>query len=321
LRHLIDRRWQILSLRTSAEPSGDVGRTEDAMSFDSPGPTPNPDFSPQPNPGFPVQPIPNPLPVNPQNLEGRPNTTKSDTAPSGKGARRAGLVAAIAAAGALGLWMLTRDHSPAGGGDRSPSNPAVQQVNQKSRPGDEWIGHVARSGELTFVRGVLIGDEDHDSTTTAAVARAQKANDPEALEAALKAAQQIPVLADPQDHGPDPPPLPRREPTVTPELKEKVLNRECEFVRLYAFDCCDEDGDVIEILVNGVSFAVVPLTHRGATVSIPVPKGEGATVTIRGVRDGEGGGITLGLRTSRGDFLFRRLAEGELLPLGKMNFQ
>ena len=79
--------------------------------------------------------------------------------------------------------------------------------------------------------------------------------------------------------------------------------------RIELFDCCDEDGDIVELDVNGALFATVPIMHQGTKLSIPLQRGNN-TISIRGVKDG-GGGVTLSFRTSRGDYFARYMAVGE----------
>lgn len=87
-----------------------------------------------------------------------------------------------------------------------------------------------------------------------------------------------------------------------------------ELFEIFLFDCCAEDGDVVEILVNDIPFSTIPITHQGSTVAIPLHRGVNS-LTIRGVCDG-GGGITVGFRTSRGDFYSGSMSEGQDHRLG-----
>jgi hypothetical protein len=165
---------------------------------------------------------------------------------------------------------------------------------------------VDAGGGVKFVSSLTLPDRD-PATAKAVTQEVSQGND-QAATKALQAAQHIPELKDFQGN-----PCPRREPEITPELKKEVLDKQPEFVRLTLYDACDEDGDVVEVLVNGISFAVVPLTHKGAELCIPVPQG-GGRITLRGVRDGVGG-ITVGGRTSRGDIFWAAMRVGEEMPL------
>jgi hypothetical protein len=182
----------------------------------------------------------------------------------------------------------------------------VEPVTAKWKAGEKVAEVVNAGGAVQFVSTLTL--PDRDPATTRAVTEALSKGDDRELEKLLKGAQDIPVLKDSQGQ-----PLPRKEPEVTPAMKKEILERQPEFVRLVLFDSCDEDGDVVEVLINGQSFAVVPLTHQGATLSIPVPAG-GARLALRGVRDGVGR-ITVGGRSSAGDVFWAAMEVGEVLEL------
>ena len=86
-----------------------------------------------------------------------------------------------------------------------------------------------------------------------------------------------------------------------PDLILPLTDGRAKFFHLQMRDCCHEDGDVVQIDVNGQPYTVVPLTHAGATISIPLSSGI-TTLTLRGIKDGRGG-ITIQFSTSRGDIL------------------
>jgi hypothetical protein len=228
-----------------------------------------------------------------------------------------GLAGAVALA--LAVALFNAGGSTQADGERgSPNHDKVARVTEKNKGGESVVGfEELGGGSLTFVPGIKLQDADRDPATTAAVTRALEAGDVRAADKALQAAQNVPELkVDPEKNkNPAPVPAPRL-PVLTPGLRAQVRAGDVEFFHLFVYDCCAEDGDVIEVLVNGESYAVIPLTHRGATLSIPVPRDGNVPVQIRGVRDGEGGGITLGCRTSRGTFYLRSMLEGEILNLG-----
>ena len=117
----------------------------------------------------------------------------------------------------------------------------------------------------------------------------------------LHAAQRIPVTSSSDLQLPDL--------GTNKELVTALRDVRKELFRVELFDCCEEDGDVVEVLVNGVPFATVPITNAGTLLSIPLSAGTN-TVTILGTQDGRGG-VTLSLRTSRGEFFARRMHVGE----------
>ena len=119
----------------------------------------------------------------------------------------------------------------------------------------------------------------------------------------VRAAQPIPVGASAEY---EPPNLTDQSP-----LTEAIKERETKFFHLHVFDCCDEDGDVVEILVNGASFITIPNTHAGSALSVPLAPGNN-TIALRGIRDG-GGGITVALETGAEPLRLRALRAGESL--------
>jgi hypothetical protein len=193
----------------------------------------------------------------------------------------------------------------------------VEKVAQKANEAHDagMLGHVNAGGSLAFVSQIRLTDADRDAATTNSIAAALRAGNVAAAETALAAAQTISAVPDPQSAAPTPSPLPRVLPTLTPGLRRAILDGSSTFFMIYVFDTCDQDGDVVDILVGGERYATIPLTHHGATLSIPIPHGSGLDVAVRAVRDGEGGGVTLGCRTSTGDFLTGALPEGQIVPL------
>jgi hypothetical protein len=182
----------------------------------------------------------------------------------------------------------------------------VEPVTNRWNHGDRVIELVNAGGQVQFVSELPL--VDRDPATTRAVQEGVQQRDDQKVQQALVAAQNIPTLNDARGQ-----PLPRKEPQLTPELKQTLLDRQPEFFRLTLFDSCDEDGDVVEVLINGQSFAVVPLTHKGATLSIPVPAGM-TRIALRGVADGVGG-ITVGGRSSAGDVFWGAMEVGEIREL------
>jgi hypothetical protein len=87
-----------------------------------------------------------------------------------------------------------------------------------------------------------------------------------------------------------------------------------EFYYLRLSDCCAEDGDIVDISVNGEPFATVRLTHEQSVLSVPLIPGT-TVFTLRGVHDG-GGGITVLFQTSRGEFFCQPMDVGEEYHVG-----
>ncbi len=79
---------------------------------------------------------------------------------------------------------------------------------------------------------------------------------------------------------------------------------------LHVLDDVVEDGDVVEIFVNGASYGTVPLANTGQDILIPLPVGTHAQVRALARQDG-GGGVTFGVVTSQGELRSTVLAVGQ----------
>lgn len=97
---------------------------------------------------------------------------------------------------------------------------------------------------------------------------------------------------------------------LTPRGQEAVRSDGWSLFSMRLIDDVDQDGDVVQISVDGVPVSYLALTHAGATLEIPLKKGESHRVTVTAVRDGVGG-VTLGLQTSAGTVVSRRMLVGE----------
>lgn len=97
---------------------------------------------------------------------------------------------------------------------------------------------------------------------------------------------------------------------LTPRGHEAVRSDGFAIFSMRLIDDVAEDGDVVQVSIDGVPMSYLSLSHGGATLEIPLKKGESHRVTITAVRDGTGG-VTLGLQTTAGTFLSRTMAVGE----------
>jgi hypothetical protein len=210
--------------------------------------------------------------------------------------------AAIAGAILVGGWMYVR------GGPAETEHPNWQHVSaaeEASADGVNYVTHTDGGGAAQVVQTVEVSSRDRNRAATQQIRKAVLDGDLAAATAALQAAQTIPDT-DPNVQLPDL--------LTNPALASLLKDRSNELYEIVLSDCCAEDGDIVEVLVNDVSFATVPIMHQGTTVTIPLGRGNN-TVTIRGVKDG-GGGVTLSFRTSRGDFFCRSMAVGEEYRMG-----
>lgn len=189
-------------------------------------------------------------------------------------------------------------------------NQHVVELNDRfANQGQSVVKLVNAGGVATFGTQLEFGDRDRDDATTSTVQQALSQGDLAAAAAAVEAAQKIPPLpADAADT------VQVRKPELTEGMREAIVNGDAQFFHVYLYDSCDEDGDVVDVIINGQLFATVPITNQGATLSVPVNTGAATNVEIRGVRDGFGG-ITVACRTSQGDYFMRCMMVGEVQPL------
>ncbi len=78
------------------------------------------------------------------------------------------------------------------------------------------------------------------------------------------------------------------------------------------WDTDAEDGDVVRIDSQGYS-RTITLTKQAVTFAIPVPAS--GVVNVTGIRDGEGGGITVGLASGESKAIFPIMSVGQTLGL------
>ena len=205
------------------------------------------------------------------------------------------LIAAIVAGG----WYFIQS------GSAEKSHPNWQHVVAAADASDSDSSQLVQldtAGNAQVLPTIEFSAADLDRTTTREVRSALRRNDLMTANAALQAAQKTPSAS--------------QNPDVTPpqiaadsDLAAALIDGRQELFQIELFDCCDEDGDIVEVMVNGASFATVPIMHNGTMLSIPLQSGSN-TVTIRGVKDG-GGGVTLSFRTSRGEYFARAMRVGE----------
>lgn len=97
---------------------------------------------------------------------------------------------------------------------------------------------------------------------------------------------------------------------LTPRGQQAVRSDGFSIFSMKLLDNMDQDGDVVMISIDGVPMSYLSLTNAGATLEIPLKKGESHQITVTATHDGVGG-VTLGLETSAGTILSRNMAVGE----------
>ena len=214
---------------------------------------------------------------------------------------------ALLAALAAGIWHFGVG-APSEGGHPN-WNLVVAAANASSATGANVLTHRDATGAFRQAPSIVLSSMDADHVTTQLIQGALLNNDLESANAALRSAQGVAVGAVVS---------PDQRKSLTPSQNTRMLTAirdgSSKFFHLKVFDCCAEDGDVVDILVNGEPFATVPLTHQGTTLSLPLTPGT-TTVTLRGVHDG-GGGITVSFQSSQGDYFSQAIGVGEEYHVG-----
>lgn len=88
--------------------------------------------------------------------------------------------------------------------------------------------------------------------------------------------------------------------------------RRVRLVWITLWDTDVEDGDVVRIDSQGYS-RTVRLTKKGDTFAVPIPAD--GLIKVTGVKDGDGGGITVGVGSGNARAIFPIMSEGQQLGL------
>ena len=107
------------------------------------------------------------------------------------------------------------------------------------------------------------------------------------------------------------------DPLAAAAVKADAEAGKVKLVWLYLWDDRAEDGDAVTVTSGGMTVTVT-LSNVGTEIALPVENiaNEGGLVMINGLRDGAGGGITLGVQTVGGAPLHSpALNPGDVLPL------
>jgi len=200
------------------------------------------------------------------------------------------------------------------------SYPNWQYVEQANRANDAkfkaarvaqaGLERVERGQSLGEVGGIGVSSWDIDAAVTSSVRDAVQSGNAQQIQSAMKSAvQNVPALPsyvkDEQGQ-----PLVQAPPVLTPAIARQISTGEAQFCRVFLYDSCAEDGDTVQVMVDGEPYVVVPLTVAGTSILIPVSAEAPTSIAIKGIYDG-GGGITVGARTSEGDFFSRAMYVGE----------
>jgi hypothetical protein len=240
---------------------------------------------------------------------------------------------------ACAAWLATVNLP--GGNDnseqRTPGWVHSQSATQSRQP-MQWMN---LDGSTQFVSSILLGDEDEDAGTALAIQQAAAAGDWNKVDQIFLMAQDIPSAklapgldspsslhaelnsVQPNSQGLTPTSsaqLREQQPApptalMTPGVRQEIAKGDVRFYHVHLRDNCFNDGDIVEIMLNGQPMFLVPITNAGATLSIPVSASSATVISVRGIYDG-GGGITVACRTSRGEGFVRVMEPEEVQPLG-----
>jgi hypothetical protein len=102
----------------------------------------------------------------------------------------------------------------------------------------------------------------------------------------------------------------------SPATKPAVDSSPVRLAWVTLWDTDAEDGDVVRLDSEGYS-RTVTLTKQPVRFAVPVPRD--GVIKITGIRDGEGGGITVGLASGTSQAVFPIMSVGQTLDL-KVSF-
>lgn len=168
----------------------------------------------------------------------------------------------------------------------------------------------SKEADLPTLKKVVAAIKQESQKSAVPVASSQSGIE---LKQAIVEAQKIPAVVEAQSGEQLPSSV--VNPEISEGLKAALVDGDASFFHLFMYDCCAEDGDVVEVQINGRPFAIVPITHLGATLSIPLIKGQVTSLALRGVRDG-GGGITVAFRSSEGEAFLGVLGVDQVVKFG-----
>ncbi len=93
-------------------------------------------------------------------------------------------------------------------------------------------------------------------------------------------------------------------------LRQAIADGSMSLFTFRFFDWADQDGDIVDLLVDGVPVGRVTISHAGAELTIPLKPGHTHRLEVVGIHDG-GGGITFGAQSSVGEMRTRSMTPGE----------
>jgi hypothetical protein len=95
-----------------------------------------------------------------------------------------------------------------------------------------------------------------------------------------------------------------------PKMSQELQSGRRVLYRVHLLDYLAQDGDVVEVFVDGISLGAVSLANAGTEVLIPLTSGASAQMKVVAIADG-GGGVTFGMVSSLNEAKTRVMQVGE----------
>lgn len=97
---------------------------------------------------------------------------------------------------------------------------------------------------------------------------------------------------------------------TSPQTAEEIESGRRELYRIYLLDFLAQDGDHVELSVDGISFGDIYLQNASTSILIPLTPGVPVQIKLVATADG-GGGVTVGFISSLGEARTDVLQAGE----------
>jgi len=206
-------------------------------------------------------------PANRGNFYSAPPSATPPAVQTGNSWGKTGLIAVVVAAVALGGWFGVSHF----GGSGTPTPPAVTQKHVKTFTVSKADLDAKATDQLKAFLAAGNSSQNGSAATDLSTLKAVNAQ----------------ALAQ----------LGKTSPQTVDELKTGKQN----LYRIYLLDFLEEDGDHVDMTVNGVDYGDLYLRNAGTSFLIPLAPGQPADVKLLATQDGGGGGVTVGFISSLGE--------------------
>lgn len=104
--------------------------------------------------------------------------------------------------------------------------------------------------------------------------------------------------------------LPIKLKNIHPNLLNDLIGGKSELRTIKIYDFLENDGDVVEIIINNNKLGFYDLTNAEQEISVPFYKNSLTQIKVKAVDDG-GGGVTFGMKGTQGEFKTKVMQLGE----------